>query len=406
MIDLDEGRNRVTIGVDASTEFGSESVLMREIEALHIPVHAVNAIPLGRPSATSKRMRAPIIATNTRQHTDSLVGGFLMQWNDFGTWRSCTIGFVASLSDGRKGLISGSHCSQHKWGNDTTSLEQPYGGYGRIGNEIWDMGPGTCPFFWSCNHYRFSDANLNVIDTTARKVRIGSLVRPASRNLNVGNDTLISSTDPYIDVVGETSSIVQGSDIDQIGSTTGWTYSEVLHTCVTWDNRPWPWNGQALRCAYIVQADYEGGDSGGPVFYYSSGQATAAGIVAANITWPVHYGVFSKFMYVRNEIQSSGITFNIVPNTPAPTYYPWYATISGAATVQPNASCHYMSSSNLSYTSIEWKVNGTVVGTNWDLFYSSSSTYFLEVEATDGVDVAYGSKLVTVSNEAGTCYDQ
>jgi hypothetical protein len=406
MIDLDEGRNRVTIGVDPGTDFSETSEFGRQVARLGIPWSALNVIPLGRPNPTFRRVPYPT-PTTIRHPTDSLAGGFQFVWNNFGSWNACTIGFTARISNGTKGFISASHCSQGKWQDDTTSLMQPDQGWtGIVGREEWDMAPGTCPFFWSCNHYRFSDANLNLVDTTARKVKVGFLARPSTRNHDSGTDTTISSGNPYIEVIGETSSIVQGSDIDQIGRTTGWTYSEVKHTCVTWDNRPWPWNGQALRCAYIVDADIGDGDSGGPVFYYSGGQATAAGITAAQISWPVHYGVFSKFMYVRNEIQSSGLTFSILPATTPASYYPYYASISGAATIQPSASCHYMSSSNISYTSITWSVNGTVVGTNWDVYYSSASSFLLEVEVSDGTNVAFGSKLVTVSNEAGTCYDQ
>ncbi len=114
--------------------------------------------------------------------------------------------------------------------------------------------------------------------------------------------------------------------------------------------------------------------------------------MVANITWPYHRGVFSKFMYVRNEIQSSGLTFSIVPSGTPPNYYAWNASISGAATIQPNATCHYMASSNLSYTTVVWKVNGVSVGTSWDLYYSSSSSFVLEVELSDGVNVAMTTK--------------
>jgi hypothetical protein len=175
---------------------------------------------------------------------------------------------------------------------------------------------------------------------------------------------------------------------------------------VSWDNAVWPFNGQSLRCAYIVEGDYQGGDSGGPVFYFSGGKAIAAGIIAANITWPYHRGVFSKFMYVRNELESGGFTFSILSGVNPPRYYPWYASISGAGTVRPGSTCHFIGSSNIPYTSISWKVNGVVVGQSWDLYYASSSSYLLEVEVTDGTNVAVASHNVTVASSAGECYAQ
>jgi hypothetical protein len=111
-------------------------------------------------------------------------------------------------------------------------------------------------------------------------------------------------------------------------------------------------------------------------------------------------------MYVRNEIQAGGFTFSILPNSNPPSYYPYTASISGASSVRPNASCHFIAASNLPYTSATWRVNGIVVGQSWDLYYQSSSSYSLELEVSDGTYVAFATKTINVSPSASECYDQ
>ena len=412
MLDLNEGRNQVTVGVPPEEYSAlSSGGLERALISIGVPMSAVHLVAADPLKAQSVSNRSSYVPAHQGAYADSLVGGLRYSWNLFGVWKGCTIGFPASTSTNQRGFISASHCSQQKWGSDTASLSQPKGGaqIPVIGSELWDMGPGTCPFFWSCNHYRFSDANFNRVTVNSPAVKVGYLARPSSRNQNVGSDTTISMADPYIEVGGETSSIMQGSNIDQIGATSGWTYSQVDETCVTWDNAYWPFNGQALRCSYIVNADYKDGDSGGPVFYLSGGKAIAAGIIAAKTINPIvgnHRGVFSKFMYVRNEIQAGGFTFSILPTSSPPNYYPYSASINGASSVRPNASCHFMAGSNIAYTSLTWRVNGVAVGQNWDLYYSSSSSFTLELEVSDGVNVAFATKSITVSASAAECYDQ
>ena len=72
--------------------------------------------------------------------------------------------------------------------------------------------------------------------------------------------------------------------------------------------------------------------------------------------------------------------------------------------MQPNASCYWYVTRGIQYPSATWSVNGTQVGTNWDLTYSSSTRFLLEVVVTDGSNFAMASKFVTVNGDAGTCY--
>lgn len=401
MLDLDEGRNRVSIGVMPGTDLSPNSEFARNVTRRGVPMAALNVMPIGFAEPIRRRMFSP--DTSLGHFADTLAGGFRYANNSNG----CTTGFTSRLSSGEKGFISASHCSPSKWGYDaTTYIRQAMSGT-VIGSEYYDMGPGTCPLLWGCSRYRYSDANGNVIDTTLRPVDVGNIARPSTRQHNSGSDTTLNTSSPYIQVIGETSSITQNADIDQIGATSGWIYSEVLHTCVTYSSAPLPYSNDARRCAYITEGDAKEGDSGGPVFYYSGGQATAAGIIAAKFTpADYHWTIFSKFMYVRNEIESSGHSFSILPGSTPPSYYPHYANFSGTSLAMPNASCNFYMGSDLSYIDVKWWVNGTLIGTNYMVSYSSAVSYQLEVDVNDGTNVAWGSHYVTVSSEAGTCYDQ
>lgn len=397
MLDLDEGRNRVSLGVKGGTDYSRDSELRRRIESLGIPWDAINIVVT---EATSVFKRRAWPAATLGDIADTIVGGLRYSFNKSSGWSLCTIGYPVSLSNGKVGIISASHCSASKWSTDGSDMRQPYDTSSvDIGYEYWDMPPGTCPFFWLCSHYRFSDAN--VYEVTGRPVKVGYLARPSSRAMNLSTDTSISSASPLITVVGETSSITQNSTMDAIGATTGWTYSTVEYTCVDL------YSSGLNRCSYYVQADVEGGDSGSPVFYYDTGNqtATATGIMFAKSDLPgfPHYGVFSKMMYVRNEIQSSGYTFSILDNISPPSQ-PSTAIIYGASNMKPGASCYWYFASSVQPNSISWSVNGVEVGTNWDLTYSSNDSFLLEVMVTDGTDFAIATKNITVSENAPTCY--
>ena len=100
-----------------------------------------------------------------------------------------------------------------------------------VGYESFDASPGTCPYFWPCDFYRNSDANFNVV--TGRPVKVGSVAAPVVRQYRFPSDpNRLVIQNGYLSVVDVANSIVSGSVIDKIGSTTGWIYGVVKETCV------------------------------------------------------------------------------------------------------------------------------------------------------------------------------
>lgn len=399
LLDLDEGRNRVTLVLAKDGEYTRESAFGREIVRLGVPFEAVNVEAIGAPEDARSISALRQTATNLGQSADTLVGGLriVSQAPTPTGWGACSIGYPILRQSGQFGFLSASHCSLTKFGSDGSLVLQPDGQ--PIGAEVYDMPPGNCPWLWPCNKYRFSDANVYSVDTVLRKVKVGFLAKPSTRGYIMSGDTTLASNS-YIQVVGETSSITQGSIMDQMGATHGWTAGEITNTCADFYS-----DFGLVRCTYTMYSDAHGGDSGGPVFYYNSANntATATGIlIARNSSAIVPRALFSKFMYVRNEISAGIGGFSILSGSnppPVPT-----ASIIGVSSMKPSASCYWYVSSGIQYSSVNWYVNGVSVGANFDLTHTASSSFLLEVEVTDGTQFASASRNITVSAEAGTCY--
>jgi hypothetical protein len=396
-LDLNERENRVTIGL---TRPEVREALDSQLLALSIPREAVT-VEESNPTYATENAGLFQSATHQRAYADTLAGGLQYAWYDVlnTTNGFCTIGYTTSTPSGDVGFISAGHCSPQKWTTDGyfgSKIGQP-STTNNIGYELYDPSPGTCPILWGCDHYRFADANLNKI--TGRPVKVGYLVAPNSRLGSSGVDTTLYAN-WYIAVTGTTSSISAGSVIDKIGRSTGWHYGTVNNTCSDFSVGSWP-DVQMVRCAYSINTAVENGDSGGPVFYYSGGEATAAGITHAkdgpSKAW------FSKWMYVESELTGSSpgpASLSIIAPSPPPAPS---ATIYGPSSIKPNATCYWYVASNFEYTGVEWKVNGSVVGTNYDLYLSRSSSFTLDVTVTDGVRWAQKSLSVNVSSGNSTC---
>ncbi len=270
-----------------------------------------------------------------------------------------------------------------------------------IGFEQYDQQTLPCPGPpLLCQVYRYSDANLDVV--TGRPVRVGYLARPTTRFHKNGTDTTPNSVGAYLRVVGTSPSVVQGSYVDHIGATRGWRYGEVKATCVT--NYLDPWLNTAIRCAYKIDVDVIGGDSGGPVFYYDFfGNATAIGISYRrddDNAW------FGKWNGVESEVTGAWpapqwirVVANDVVLTPV-------VAIVGPSEMQPGNSCYWYVSTNFPATAYEWRVNGVVVGSNVDLQYTAYTSFTLLVQATNLSTGNGTSKAITVSGNSSECFVQ
>ncbi len=403
MLDLDEGRNRVSVGLASNTIDRDRAALLAFASVHGIPHEALLTVRTELPAESRTIAERSVTVPNLGIYADTLVGGLRYHyWNqDTSVYSACTIGFPVTFSAGGSGFISAGHCSSFKWLTDGIGsvVGQPGLGSGAIGFELLDPGGGNCPLLWFwCDRYRYSDANLYSV--TGRPVRLAHLARPSTRNSiwSIGDTTLASAA--TIPIVGQSSSIVQGSTMDKIGATGGWIYGTIHSTCAAYVTT----GSLLVRCADAIGAQNQGGDSGGPVFYYNAGAgtATATGISFGNATadW-MPLTLFSRIGFVQSDLGSAG--FSITTGS-APS---GSASIFGVSAMLPAATCTWYVSANFGYTSVEWYVDGVLMGSAWDFTHSASASFVLDVFVSDGSAMfASASKSVTVGSGSAECYVQ
>lgn len=260
--DLDEAKNRLTIGVENDE---AKDQILRHLESQSVPLDAINVelvAPIKRLADLDDRKRP-------------LVGGLRMTSSFF----SCTLGINAYRAKaGRwvKGFVTNSHCT-NVMGSVTSELffqnappspaSDDHVNY--IGYEIIDSpfissrSPFICPKNKRC---RFSDTAFIQYQSGAGS-DLGKIARPTFENEGI---IVIDSADPEFEIVGEEHHPVSGTPLHKVGQTTGWSSGRIANTCCD--------VGQTgtdflFKCQYRVKRNpwdshtmAGPGDSGSPVF--------------------------------------------------------------------------------------------------------------------------------------------
>jgi hypothetical protein len=275
-VDLDEAINRVTIGVLASGFEGFRAQILTRAQAVGIPSAAINFVTgdyakpaVGHVKSTGA-MRRRLSGNNLEaSHFDTLAGGEGI--HDASSGSVCTAAVIAD-SGSAPTLVTASHCTHTMFQNDGDKLTMLGGD--SIGFERNDpSGSQTCttiPIF--CWTHRSSDAvsfRLYTTDTS----RVGVIARPSTRVYNVGiggsRDTSISASNPLLYVTGTilASSLISGTEIDKIGTRSGWTAGTISATCQDISLAP-PDTVKIYCTGAASNLGVRQGDSGGPVFIW------------------------------------------------------------------------------------------------------------------------------------------
>ena len=256
MTDLDEGQNRIEIGVD---DLDAEQALRAAVTSLGVPNKALIISLRERPIPASHDLQ-------DRASGDTMEGGYQIN-KGAGNTGACTFGFNTERS-GEAGFITNGHCTQsgaYDGGVDDTDFYQPSSDVNStaIGTETIDptfsSSLSGCPSGKVC---RYSDSAF---------VRFASGV---SYNLgNIAKTTGAGSIDvhhnaPFRIVAERTTPRVRES-IDKVGRTTGWTRGQVVDTCT---NVMLAAN-RMLLCQVRANVEGGGGDSGSPVFSVTNSPA-------------------------------------------------------------------------------------------------------------------------------------
>lgn len=277
-LDLNEGLNRVVLGIKRGATGKDLASIRREIAALNVPSAAVII-----------QESDPI--RQTAQLTDYIrpqVGGVLIDYYPDSGPEWCTLGFNVAFEKG-SGFVTCSHCTAVSGQLDYDNV-----GWGVEERDLPFFTGGDCPADRRC---RWSDSAL-IYYAFVDEQGGGGIARPENFGTCSAGSTTISATSPRFYVTGTESSPYQGETLSKVGIATGWTTGDVTNTC--FDARVDGTNITML-CQNVAGflADFH--DSGSPVFKISSGDnVTLYGILwgkAANCA-----GLFSDLASIQYEI--------------------------------------------------------------------------------------------------------
>ncbi len=279
--DLDEGSNRLRIGVES----GAAGIQVRAIVAR-----------LGIPSGAIVVEQAESIhpATTLRHVVKPRRGGLRITSGD---GQTCTLGFNTVSQRGLiviRSFITNSHCTNVPGGVEATKYYQPFAP-NLVGTEASDPAYFTgsrCPWGRKC---RYSDA-ARVKYESGVSSDLGGITRTTYRGTSSGS-ILIDAARPFFNITAEASP-VQGATVNKVGQTTGWTYGAITGTCVSVNL---PGTNITYQCQSKASGRAWPGDSGSPVFYWGGGSNVGlVGVLWGFGSWGGLY--FSPMSGIQREL--------------------------------------------------------------------------------------------------------
>jgi len=282
-IDADESRNRVVVGIDAaqvkSLDTGGldKALAVKGVPraaVLYQPAPAIHELVKTMDLTAADQAKKP--ATSSLQSSLRPVpGGVQIIFLDLPLAYGCTVGFNAYL-DGDFGFVTNSHCTKSRGAVDGTTYAQGNDPFGAtIATEIADPAYFTgdpCPSGYQC---RFSDSSFAKYNTSSLG-SLGKLAKTSSRGALAGSTTLKPATSRFS--ISAVASVLDGQTVNKIGVTSGWTYGPIIATCAD-VGVSGTTNG--LLCQNIVKGGSDHGDSGSPVFSWTTG----ANVKLLGILW-------------------------------------------------------------------------------------------------------------------------
>jgi len=278
-LDADETRNRVVVGIDAARAKSLDTGRLDKALSLKgVPREAVlyQEAPAIRELTGVWTDKAKKPSTSTLlSATRPVPGGVQIIFLDLPLAYFCTAGFNAYL-DGAFGFVTNSHCTKDRGTVDGTPYAQGNDPFGAtIATEIADPAYFTgdpCPSGYKC---RYSDSSFAQYNTSSLG-SLGKLAKTSSRGALAGSITLKPPTARFS--ISGTASALSGQTVNKIGVTSGWTYGPIIATCAD-IGVSGTTNG--LLCQNIVRAGSDHGDSGSPVFSWTTG----ASVKLLGILW-------------------------------------------------------------------------------------------------------------------------
>lgn len=243
MIDIQEDRNKILVGVDNNDEIEKISALFKKMD-----------LPAGMIQIEVYAQDVEVRTLQERANpTYPLVGG--LQISGAGT---CSLG-VNAYVNGVYGFLTASHCASTIGTTVTTSgFYQPsFNTSHLIGYEQADPPAFACAYSAKC---RYSDTTFVAYNPSVSSL-FGALAKPvalssrSNTNLNIYDSSFLDISDSFF-------SAALNDTIYKIGRTTGYQSGRVTNTCYdSTSGASVVFLCQTKASVYNVE-----GDSGGPVF--------------------------------------------------------------------------------------------------------------------------------------------
>lgn len=251
MLDVDETRNRVVIGVEPGLPTADRERLTRRIEASDVPIGAV---------LVEERPGVEELVTLQSKFRPAVGGIQILFPINPPIYGVCTLGFNATRGT-VKGFVVNAHCTHVRGELDGVNYSQSVPSDGNIGTEIDDPAFSTglpCPDGRRC---RFSDSAFARYDNP-KTSGLGKIAKPTRRTTDPPTLTVSPATARF-NIIGRGSSPLIGTIVHKVGRTTGWSAGSIVQTCADINV-----GGSDITqlCQSRVTADGGPGDSGSPVF--------------------------------------------------------------------------------------------------------------------------------------------
>lgn len=239
-----------------------------------------------------------------------LMGGIQVEFEhvDYGVV-PCTLGFVANSPShngpsGRFVVITAAHCSNAVGSMDGNIYGLPTYELDRLfGSEVYDpplqyFSSASCFFGNGC---RNSDANivstsLQAPHYASRDYAWGRLARPLGPRTSIRDTTTqVNTAAPEFTISAESRPSVIGSRIHKVGRTTGWTYGSLTYYCR---------KERGYHCQDPANYLFRTGDSGAPVFrHLRNGTIALVGIHHSRLSvWSYTQSIYSPLSRIRMDL--------------------------------------------------------------------------------------------------------
>ena len=296
-LDADEAHNRVTIGVARDLATADRERLEAALAAGGVPRGAVR-LDEGEPFAALPLVvdKRAVPSVGIQSKVRPVPGGVQVAFGCTSTsCFICTDGFTAMMGK-TLGFVINSHCTGERGTVDFMHYSQSLPSGGSVATEVADPPLFACDVSRRC---RFSDAAFVKFD----KKSFGSfarIARPDGNDPELGSLVMTPGTARFV-VGGAGPSPLTGDIMHKIGRTTGWTYGEVVATCVQVNVGD---TDLTYGCQTAVAAGAAGGDSGSPVFTWNGGNtALLQGILwGGGALGTQNVFVFSSLAQIQQEL--------------------------------------------------------------------------------------------------------